>query len=70
MTIEDHPSGQTETIEMPFQGNGFNYEAEAFGELLRTGGKESPVMTLSESLEIMRVMDEIRECWGLKYPGE
>ena len=55
---------------MPFQGNGFNYEAEAFGELLRTGGKESPVMTLSESLEIMRVMDEIRESWGLKYPGE
>ena len=70
MTIELQSSGKTEIIEMPFAGNGFNYEAEAFGELLLSGKKESPVMSLAESLEIMSLMDEIRSSWGLKYPGE
>ena len=33
-----------ETIEMPFEGNGFNYEAESFGTLWLEGKKESPIM--------------------------
>ena len=54
-------------MEIPFIGNGFNYEAESFGELL-TDQKESQIMPLSESLEIAIQMDEIRKDWGLIYP--
>lgn len=70
MTVELIGSGKTEVTEMPFEGNGFNYEAEAFGELMLSDKKESPIMPLKESLEIMKLMDEIRSSWGLKYPGE
>jgi predicted dehydrogenase len=70
MTVDFLRSGKTDVIEMPFVGNGFNYEAEAFGELMLSGKKESPIMPLNESLEIIKLMDEIRSSWGLKYPGE
>jgi dihydrodiol dehydrogenase / D-xylose 1-dehydrogenase (NADP) len=70
MTVEFIGSGKTEITEMPFEGNGFNYEAEAFGELMFSDQKESPIMPLKESLEIMKLMDEVRSSWGLKYPGE
>ena len=37
---------------------------------LREGKTESDVMPLDETLDIMRMMDEIREQIGLKYPME
>ena len=70
MTIDFHRSGKTDVMEMPFEGNGFNYEAESFGKLMLSDKKESPIMPLAESLEIIQLMDEIRSSWGLKYPGE
>ena len=70
MTIDFLPSGKTDIMEMPFEGNGFTYEAEAFGKLMLSDKKESPIMPLDESLEIIKLMDEIRSSWGLKYPGE
>jgi len=70
MTVDFPCSGKADVIEMPFEGNGFNYEAEAFGELMLSGKKESPIMPLKESLEVIGLMDEIRSSWGLKYPGE
>jgi len=36
--------------------------------LLLDGKKESPIMPLNESLEIMRQMDQIRRKWNLVYP--
>ena len=70
MTIFHPQSGVSESVEMPFEGNGFNYEAESFGNLLLEGELESPIMPLEESLRIMRLMDEIRSAWGLRYPME
>ena len=55
---------------MPFEGNGFNYEAEHFGQLLEEDKKNSEVMPLEESLSIARTMDKIRESCGFKYPFE
>ena len=43
---------------MPFQGNGFNYEAKSFGDLLLSGEKDSPIMPLRESLAIHEVMEQ------------
>ena len=59
---------EPELIAMPFQGNGFNYEAKSFGDLLLSGEKDSPIMPLRESLAIHEVMDSIREQWGMQYP--
>lgn len=59
-----------ETVSLPLTGNGYNYEAVEVGRCLRAGLKESPVMPLSDTLSIMRTMDELRSQWGLVYPQE
>ena len=68
MTFTETNGETSETIEMPFEGNGFNYEAQSFGDLLAQDKKESPIMPLDESLEIMKQMDLIRKEWDLVYP--
>lgn len=64
-------SGQEDRIiDIPFEGNGYNYEAAEVMRCLRSGKTESPVMPVDESIEIIRTMDKIRAQWGLKYPTE
>jgi len=60
----------TEVIEEPLTGGGLIYEAEEVMRCLRLGLKESPYMPLEESLQIMRIMDQIRAPWELKYPND
>jgi predicted dehydrogenase len=64
------PGKDDQLIELPFEGNGYNYEAEEVGRCLREGRLESDVMPLDETLTIMQTLDRIRAEWGLKYPTE
>lgn len=41
----------------PFQGNGYHYEAKALMDAVRGGHVENPIMQLSESIEIMKIID-------------
>ena len=54
----------------PLQGNGFNYEAEHFMELVRAGATDSPLMPLAESITISETLDAARRRIGLRYPFE
>jgi len=63
-------NGETEVVELPFYGNGYNYEAAEVMRCLREGLLESETMPLDETLAIMGTMDAIREQWGLVYPKE
>jgi len=47
-------------VDMPFEGNGYNYEAVEVMRCLRAGKLESDIMPLDESLSIMATMDQIR----------
>jgi predicted dehydrogenase len=58
------------TIDLPRLENGFIYQAEEMMKLIREGSTESAVMPLEDSLAVMRMMDRIRERWGLRYPME
>lgn len=62
--------GKSETISVPFESTGYGYEAIEVMNCVNTGKTESSIMPLSESLEIMKLMDTIRAQWGLKYPAE
>ncbi len=64
------PSQPDEAIEMPFEGNGYNYEAAEVMRCLREGRRESALMPLDETLSVMRTLDRIRAQWGLRYPME
>ncbi|NJN82561.1 MAG: Gfo/Idh/MocA family oxidoreductase [Caldilineaceae bacterium] len=61
---------QPELVEIPFEGNGYNYEAAELHTCLREGKHESAIMPLDETLQIMQTMDTIRGQWGMKYPME
>lgn len=49
---------------------GLSYEAQAVAEYVRNGAKESSLMPLAESIQVLQVMDEIRAQIGLVYPCE
>lgn len=61
---------EPEKFEMPFEGNGYNYEAVEVMKCLREDKLESDVMPLDESLSIMKIIDKVREQWKLEYPME
>ncbi len=61
---------EARVIDVPYEGNGYQYEAVEVMHCLRTGKLESDIMPLEESLSIMKTLDMIREQWGLKYPME
>lgn len=61
---------EAETFTDDREAKGYAFEAEAVGEALRAGLKECEEISLDESLAIMRILDQIRGQWGLRYPSE
>lgn len=61
-TITEYPS--------KYQGHGLREQAVEFEKIVRSGRFESEHLTHKHTLEIMELMDHIREEIGLKYPGE
>jgi|SRR5271166_817008 len=53
---------ETRTITLP--GHGFTYEAEEVARCLRAGRTESPVLTLDDTLAVMRTLDAARAAFG------
>jgi predicted dehydrogenase len=49
---------------------GFQYEVAEVARCIDAGKTESPLMTLDNTLEVMRTMDEIRRQVGVVFPGE
>lgn len=64
------PGKGAQEMEIPYEANGYNYEAAEVANCVRASKLESAVMPLDESLQIMETMDAIRAQWGLKYPME
>jgi predicted dehydrogenase len=59
-----------ETIELPFDGNGYTHEARHVQECIQAGKLESDILPLDETHSIMKTLDWIRSQWNLEYPGE
>jgi predicted dehydrogenase len=62
--------GQSEEIKMPYEPQGFQFEAQEVAQCLRAGKLECDIMPLDESLAIMETLDSLRAHWGLRYPVE
>ncbi len=62
--------GEPQTYHVPYEGNGYQFQAIEVMRCLRAGLLESPNMPLDETLQIMQTMDAIRAQWGLRYPDE
>ena len=61
-------SGEEKHILKPAIGNGFEEEIYEACNCIRAGKTESDIMPMSESIEILKQMDIIREQVGVKYP--
>lgn len=61
---------EPQILECPFEGNGYQFEAEEAADCILSGRTESQMMPLGETLSIMQTMDEIRQQIGLSYPME
>ncbi len=64
------PGREPETHHLPLTGNGYNYEAEAVMDCMRSGKTECIVMSLNETITLMGILDTARAQWGLRYPME
>jgi predicted dehydrogenase len=52
----------------PFPGNGYQFQFTEVSRCVREQRKESAIMPLDDSLEVMRTMDALRAQWGPAYP--
>lgn len=58
------------TYYVPEQINGYEYEVIACIKAIKEGKVECEEMPHEETLRVMRLMDSIREKWGMKLAGE
>ncbi|MCB0556904.1 MAG: Gfo/Idh/MocA family oxidoreductase [Phaeodactylibacter sp.] len=65
-----HNDGRPEDFRFDWKTNGYAYEAQEVMRCLEQGLKESPILPLSFSLDLMELLDAIRREIGLTYPGE
>lgn len=54
---------ETQTVRMPYEFPGFQFEILATMDCIRQGKRESEIMPLDESVELARVMDEMYAQW-------
>ena len=59
VAVFDKPAGQI---------TGYEYQVIACKQALENGWLESPYMPHQETLDIMKVMDSLRQKWGVQYP--
>ena len=56
--------GRQRTIWQPYKGNGYHYEADEVMRCVQAGKFESPVMPLSDSLNISVIIEKARGLWS------
>jgi len=59
-----------ETIKVPEQITGYEYEVEAAVKAISEGKIECEEAPLAQSVHMMEVMDSLRAEWGIVYPFE
>ncbi|MBO5054890.1 MAG: Gfo/Idh/MocA family oxidoreductase [Lachnospiraceae bacterium] len=70
ITVYDIHYKQLASYKRPKQISGYEYEVEACLKALDAGELECIQMPHSESIRMMKIMDEIRKQWGVVYPFE
>ena len=70
IAVYDRQYKKVASYKCPKQISGYEYEVAACIEAIKCGLIECVQMPHSETLRVMRIMDEIRSQWGMKYPCE
>ncbi len=70
IAVYDRQYKKVASYKCPKQISGYEYEVAACIDAIKCGLIECAQMPHSETLRVMRIMDEIRSQWGMKYPCE
>jgi predicted dehydrogenase len=62
--------GRIVELDEPVIAGGLNYEIKHFCELINNGLTESPVISHELSRQMISMIDQARDCIGLKFKGE
>ena len=68
ITVNGPDRTYIETIQVPQQITGYEYQFEACRKALKEGLLEPREMSHAETLYIMELMDGLRQKWGVRYP--
>ncbi|MDP5105548.1 MAG: Gfo/Idh/MocA family oxidoreductase [Polaribacter sp.] len=66
-TVTITENGKDEIIDFNYKTIGYNFETIHFNNLLRTDKKESDLMTFDFSINLIKILDEVRSIIGLEY---
>lgn len=69
MTVRPY-GGEACRIELPMDINGFEYQIREVSRCVAQGKCFSDIYTPEDNLTVLKLMDEIRESWGLKFTCE
>ena len=68
--IEVRNGDNISIYEIPTRGEGYCCQIQHVCECIKAGKKESKIMPLDETLQIMQTLDKTRAQWNLTYPCE
>jgi len=68
--VYDSANTVIETFDGAVEGRGMQFQADEIERLIAAGLTEGEILPPSESVAIMRTLDEVRAQIGLRYPGE
>ena len=69
MTVQP-VGGEPYTVECPPDVNGFEYEIREASKCVKAGKSHSDIFRPEDSVAVLRLMDEIRESWNMKFDFE
>ena len=70
MRLYDQDNQLVETYQRPADNGGFDFQLREAINLIEQGKIESDIVSLEDSLVVMRLMDTVRAQHGFKYPEE
>ncbi|MBE5979147.1 MAG: Gfo/Idh/MocA family oxidoreductase [Paenibacillaceae bacterium] len=70
ISVYDTDRNMVESYQRPEQITGYEYQVLASKSAIEQGLTECPQMPHETTLEVMKVMDELRKQWGIRYPFE
>lgn len=68
--VYDNSGKLIETYKETERINGYEFEAYEVNQCIREGFLESQRLPLKDTLDIMKIMDDLRKEWGIHYPQE
>lgn len=70
ISVYDVNDNLLESCQVPQQISGYEYEFQEAVRCIRAGKSEADSMPMDRTIQVMEIMDSLRNKWGVRYPQE